>query len=172
MEKQSCNQVKQASMQSSLKYVITVSFLLLTIISCKQEQKPLETIGWLQGTWVSQTQRGPLYEDWLKTGDSGYAVKSFYLFQTDTVYFEKVAVTEAHNKIHYTVRVAADTKQEPVDFVSIALDSDSMVLENKRNPFPQQIIYRKKGTDSLVAEITGLMAGRKVSEFFPMKKIR
>lgn len=157
-----------------LKHTRYIASLLIAIafLSCKQEQKPLETIGWLQGTWVSQTQRGPLYEDWLKTGDSGYAVKSFYLFQTDTVYFEKVAVTEAQNKIHYTVRVAADTKQEPVDFVSIALDSDSMVLENKRNPFPQQIIYRKKGTDSLVAEITGLMAGRKVSEFFPMKKIR
>lgn len=159
-------------MRSALKYLVTACFLLITIISCKQEQKPLETISWLQGTWVSQTQRGPLYEYWQKTGDSGYAVKNFYLYQADTVYFEKVAVTVAQNKIHYTVTVAADTKQEPVDFVSIALDSDSMVLENKRNPFPQQIIYRKKGADSLVAEITGLMAGRKVSEFFPMKKIK
>lgn len=159
-------------MRSSLTYILTVGLVLFTIISCKQEQKPLETIGWLYGTWVAQTPRGPLYEDWQKNGDTAYAVKSFYIYQTDTVYFEKIAVTEAENKIHYTVTVAADAAQQAVDFVSIALHADSMVFENKQNPFPQQIIYRKKAPDSLVAEITGLMAGRKVSEYFAMKKIR
>lgn len=159
-------------MQINTKLSILSLSMALTILSCKQEQKPLTQIGWLNGTWVAQTPRGPLYEDWQKTGDTGYAVKSFYIYQTDTVYFEKIKVTEVQNNLHYIVTVAADAAQEAVDFVSISLHADSMVFENKKNPFPQQIIYRKKAPDSLVAEITGLMAGRKVSEYFPMKKIR
>lgn len=159
-------------MQLRNKHYILILLMVLTTLSCKQEQKPLERIGWLNGTWVAQTPRGPLYEDWQKTGDSGYAVKSFYIYQTDTVYFEKIKVREEKNNLHYIVTVAADAAQEAVDFVSISLHADSMVFENKQNPFPQQIIYRKKASDSLVAEITGLMAGRKVSEYFPMKKIR
>lgn len=157
-----------------LKHTRYIASLLIaiTFLSCKQEQKPLESIEWLNGTWVAQTPRGPLYEDWQKTGDTGYAVKSFYIYQTDTVYFEKIRVTQEQKNIHYIVTVAADAAQQAVDFVSISLHADSMVFENKQNPFPQQIIYRKKAPDSLVAEITGLMAGRKVSEYFPMKKIR
>lgn len=159
-------------MQAKHTYSITLLLIVLSIISCKQEQKPLEKIGWLNGTWVAQTPRGPLYEDWQKTGDTGYAVKSFYIYQTDTVYFEKIKVTQEQKNIHYIVTIAADAAQQAVDFVSISLHADSMVFENKQNPFPQQIIYRKKAPDSLVAEITGLMAGRKVSEYFSMKKIR
>ncbi|KFE99000.1 DUF6265 family protein [Chryseobacterium luteum] len=157
-----------------MKTKLILSAVLMTIFcSWTAKQNELEKMEWLIGTWKTQTPKGVLYETWTKKSNTEFQAKSYYLNKKDTIMFEFVRLVEKDQKLHYIVSVNGQHDEQPVDFVSTAVsNSTSLVFENPQNDFPQIITYKKIHKDSLIAEISGTMNGKKGKHAFPMKKIK
>ena len=56
------------------------------------------------------------------------------------------------------------------EFASTAVSDTAVVFENLAHDFPQRIIYRRRGADSLVARIEGTRGGQMRGRDFPYRK--
>lgn len=82
--------------------------------------------------------------------------------------WEYLKIEERDDRLVYT---ATPSGQAETSFTS-ALVSDSIVrFENPAHDFPQRIVYRRIGTDSLLARIEGPRDGEMRHIDFPMRRI-
>ena len=55
---------------------------------------------------------------------------------------------------------AEPSGQAPADFVARTVSDSLVTFENPAHDFPQRVIYRRRGRDSLIARIEGTRNGR------------
>lgn len=151
-----------------MKSAISLLLLLSALFSCSES--PSEKTKWLLGTWETQTANGKLFETWRVNAEGQLVAKSYYLKGADTVLFETVDLIEKADTLFYVVHAAENP--EPVSFYSVELRDDFMSFENPKHDFPTRILYQRKGSDSLIAEVSGMYQGQPASQGFPMRKIR
>ena len=58
-----------------------------------------------------------------------------------------------------TVYAAIPSGQAPAEFETSVTSDTAVTFENPAHDFPQRIIYRKRGADSLFARVEGTMNG-------------
>ncbi len=146
---------------------------ILVIGSWAQQQRELDKLEWLLGTWQTKTPKGSLYETWSRKSPIEFQGKSYYLKNKDTLLFESVRLIEKDKKVHYIVSVKNHNHDLPVDFVSKEIkDPATLLFENPLHDFPQAISYKKQAKDSLIAEISGKMNGRMAHQKFLMRKVK
>ncbi|WP_223607805.1 DUF6265 family protein [Chryseobacterium sp. OSA05B] len=157
-----------------MKTKLILSAIVLAILSAWTiQQNELQKLDWLIGTWETKTPKGSLYETWTRKSDTEFQGKSYYLNKKDTIMFEFVRLVEKDKKLHYMVSVKGQHNEIPVDFVSTpGLSPTSLIFENQQNDFPQIITYKKISKNSLIAEISGVLKGKKENQIFAMKKIK
>lgn len=73
------------------------------------------------------------------------------------VEYEQVRILERGGRLVYA---AAPSGQAPAEFQSVSVTDSSVTFENPAHDFPQRVLYRRIGGDSLVARVEGLRAGR------------
>ena len=146
---------------------------LITLCSWKmQQQKNIRKVDWLIGTWENKTAQGSIYEEWIKVTNSELAGKSYILKQENPVVLEEIRLVQEREQLFYIPTVKNQNGGLPVRF-GLKNGSDStLVFENAQHDFPQLIAYAKIGTDSLVAEISGVKNGRLRKVRFPMKRVQ
>ncbi|MFZ4928644.1 DUF6265 family protein [Chryseobacterium sp. Mn2064] len=148
-------------------------FGLLISGSWALQQSGIQKAEWLLGTWETKTSKGSLYETWVKKSNTELQGKSYYLNKKDTILFESVRLIEKNKQLHYIVSVKNHNNNLPVDFtLKLIKEPYSLIFENPKHDFPQTIVYKKAGKDSLFAEISGMMNGKVARQSFPMKKIQ
>jgi hypothetical protein len=76
---------------------------------------------------------------------------------TLVVDYEHVSILERDKKVVYH---ADPSGQQPADFTAIALSDTNVTFENAQHDFPQRVIYRRAGADSLLARVEGTTNGR------------
>lgn len=59
----------------------------------------------------------------------------------------------------------------PVRFAAKTITATELIFENPQHDFPQIISYKRIGTDSLIAEISGIKNGQERMQSFSMKRI-
>ncbi|KMQ65248.1 hypothetical protein ACM46_13225 [Chryseobacterium angstadtii] len=157
-----------------MKTKLILSAIGLAVLSAwTAKQSEIKKLEWLLGTWETKTPKGSLYETWTRKSETELQGKSYYLNKKDTIFSETVRLVEKDKKLHYMVSVKGQHGELPVDFVSTpASTPTSLVFENLQNDFPQTITYKKIRKDSLLAEISGTMNGKKGKQAFPMRKIK
>lgn len=152
---------------------------LLFAISCKKESQP-EVVGvkakkvypklakakWFLGYWENDTKAFVSREIWTTKNDSTLFAESFVIVNKDTVFYEKVDLTERNDSLFYIVSVRDQNKEKPVSFYLTKSTNNQMVFENPKHDFPNKIIYNKINSDSIVASIYG----SNKTETFPMKR--
>ena len=62
---------------------------------------------------------------------------------------------------------AEPSGQAPADFEASAVSDSLITFENPAHDFPQRVIYRRRGSDSLIARIEGTRNGRVRGVDFP-----
>ena len=72
----------------------------------------------------------------------------------------------------HAVYHAEPSGQSAADFEAKATSDTLVVFENAAHDFPQRIIYRKRGADSLVARIEGAMGGKSRAVDFAYARVR
>ena len=73
------------------------------------------------------------------------------------VEFEQVRILERAGRLVYA---AAPSGQAPAEFESIAVTDSSVTFENAAHDFPQRVLYRRVGADSLMARVEGTRGGK------------
>lgn len=171
-------------MKKILTYLIPC--ILISVISCQEahdgklpekefipkKYEAVENANWLVGRWENNSAEGNLSEFWTKTNDSTFHGESYFVIKNDTVFGEKVELSQIGKDFIYEVSVAKQNDEKPVPFKLTKSSETEMVWENPKHDYPNKIVYQKVGKDSLVAEIFGTKDGKVKSEVFKMKKVQ
>jgi hypothetical protein len=125
---------------------------------------------WVIGTWENRSDKGDLQETWTKTDDSTYHGKTFMIVNRDTVFSETISLEERGGELHYIPITRDQNSSFPVRFKYISTENGEIIFENKEHDFPQRVIYKNAGSDSLYARIEGNENGQFRKEEFAMTK--
>ena len=131
----------------------------------------IENANWLIGEWQNISSEGILTETWEKLNDSTYAGKSFFVIGKDTVSSETIRIEQHGKTLLYIPTVKDQNNDQPISFVQTSSSTNQMIFENQKHDFPQLISYTQTNKTALVAEISGVINGKKKSQSFPMQKM-
>jgi hypothetical protein len=124
-------------------------------------------VAWLAGCW--QQSNGPriVEEQWTRPR-GGLMLGAGRTVEGDSlVEFEQVRIFERGGRLVYGARPSG---QEPAEFESIVVSDSAVTFENLGHDFPQRVMYRRVGTDSLVGRVEGTRAGRVRGVDFPYRR--
>lgn len=154
-----CNQKKESSLQiGEPQEIVTKSY------------DQLEKVSWMLGEWGNTSAEGSLTETWTKSNDSTYTGKTVFVAGKDTMFTETIEIVQDKNELFYNTAVSNQNEGKAVSFKGSAVTETQVVFENPKHDFPQKIAYNKISADSLIAEISGMKAGKESKESYPMKK--
>jgi len=131
----------------------------------------IENASWLIGEWQNTSSEGILTETWEKLNDSTNAGKSFFVIGKDTVSSETIRLEQYDKTLLYIPTVKDQNNEQPISFVLTSSTTKQMIFENPKHDFPQLISYTQTNKTAMVAEISGVINGKKKSQSFPMQKV-
>ena len=126
---------------------------------------PLDKLSWLGGCW--ELRRGPrvTVEMWMSPAGGMMLGASRSVVNGALGEWEQLRLSLRGDTVIYT---ALPSGQNQTEFKTMSVSDSGFVVENLSHDFPQRIIYRKRGADSLVTRIEG--PGRGID--FPMTRVR
>jgi hypothetical protein len=120
----------------------------------------VQRLSWVAGCWRRQATGSPtvVEEQWM-TPRAGFMLGVSRTVRSDTfvVEYEQLRVFQRAGRAVYH---AEPSGQSPADFEAQTTSDTLVVFENPTHDFPQRIIYRKRGPDSLIARVEGTMRGQ------------
>jgi hypothetical protein len=133
---------------------------------------PIESVAWLHGCWQRSSRSGVVEEQWMRPGGGtmlGLSRTVRRVGQVDsTTEYEFLRLFAREGKLVYA---AHPSGQSPAEFVESESAEGSIVFANPQHDFPQRIIYRKRGADSLLARIEGTIGGNARGVDFPYRRV-
>ena len=135
--------------------------LLVLIVSCQNKEKATQIpsaaatdVSWLIGNWKRTNEKPDreTYENWIKINDNTFAGDSFTIKDKDTIWQEKVSLSQSNGNWNFAVTAKGESKSTVFKFTQS--DNDSFTCENQQNEFPTIIRYFKDN-GKLKAEIEG-----------------
>ncbi|MEP6491147.1 MAG: DUF6265 family protein [bacterium] len=123
---------------------------------------------WLAGCWERRSGATLITEQWtfprgrmmLGTGHTTRA--------DSTIEYEQLRIFERAGQLVYG---AMPSGQAPAEFVATGVTDTLVVFSNPTHDFPQRVIYRRRGNDSLLARIEGTRAGQTRGVDFPYNRV-
>lgn len=154
----------------------TASFLsiLLLAIACQKndsiEKDQIKKADWLIGNWQTKTNSGVLSENWEKVNDSSFTAQSLFIKEKDSIHKEKILLEQNGEILNYTTTIKGQNNDKPIRFESTIINENELIFENKKNDYPQKILYKKTANNSIITEISGLIFGKPFSEKYILIK--
>jgi len=154
------------------RFIALIALLSAFHFSSTKIQKPapaIDSIDWLAGCWMREGRNGLVVEEqWMKPAGGTMIGMSRTVRGERTLAHEFLRiVTDSTGNLHY---VALPSGQKEASFKLTVIEPNWFVAENPSHDFPQKIMYKLVGTDSLEAKIEGMMNGTTRSVVFPMKR--
>ena len=84
------------------------------------------------------------------------------------VEYEQVRIETCAGRVYY---VASPSRQATTEFTATSLLDSIAVFENPEHDFPKKVIYRRLGSDSIVASIEGPRGGQTRTISFPYRRV-
>jgi hypothetical protein len=132
----------------------------------------VQRLSWFAGCWRRQIAGGAsvLDEQWM-VPRGGVALGMSRTVRNDTIVveFEQLRLFQRAGRAVYR---AEPSGQVPAEFEAQSTSDTLVVFENAAHDFPQRIIYRKRGADSLIARIEGTMRGQARAADFSYARVR
>ena len=82
--------------------------------------------------------------------------------------FEQVRLRVEGERVVYTAKPSG---QAEASFTSTEISDSGFTVENLQHDFPQRIVYRRRGADSLVTRIEGPGSSGPRGVDFPMRRV-
>lgn len=146
-------------------------FVACSSSSKRTKASPSAKVEWLCGEWESINGGERFVESWKKNDNNNLTGTGKMEINGKTVFFEKLRVEMRGNDLYYIPVVKDQNAGKVVEFKLIKSDKKELIFENSAHDFPQQIIYRKIGTDSLCAIVQGKENGIFRKEEFRLKRV-
>jgi len=136
----------------------------------QQRSGAVAALTWISGCWQRTTRTGQTVdEQWMAPRAEMMLGMSRTVRGDSLIEYEQLRIFERSGKAVY---YAAPVRQTPAEFVAASQNDTLIVFENPQHDFPQRIIYRKRGADSLIARIEGTTGGTARGVDFPYVKTR
>jgi hypothetical protein len=142
--------------------------LLTSLLSPPVQSTPLAPVRWLAGCWELRSGNRVTLEMWMPPAADLMLGASRTVSGGAVREFEQVRIQAKEGKLVY---IAQPSGQKEASFTSTQVTDSSIVFENPAHDFPQKIIYRKRGADSLVARIEGPGQNGPRGFDFPMRRV-
>lgn len=155
-----------------MKRLVSIT-VIISVIACttKQKDQPLQNFEKLTGLWQTHNSEADIYEEWIKVSDSAMQGKSYVMNESDTIINERIEVKKIGNDFYYIPTVTAQNNDQPVQFKMINNSDTLLVFDNPGHDFPQRIMYRFHGKDSIVARVQGVVKGELQFEEFYFRRV-
>lgn len=128
---------------------------------------PIEQARWLAGCWELNRGSRTGFEMWMPPAGGVMLGASRTVAGGIVVEWERLQLSEQDGKLVYTSLPSGQTE---ASFVSTTVTDSSFTVENPQHDFPQRIIYRRLGADSLIAHIEGPGPNGNRGFDFPMRR--
>lgn len=126
-------------------------------------------VGWMAGCWERVAGTRHIEEQWMAPR-GGLMLGMSRTMAGDTLReYEQVALFERDGRLVYA---ATPARQSPAEFSSIAVSDSAVIFANPTHDFPQRVIYRRAGADSLIARVEGMRDGRLRGSDYPYRRAR
>lgn len=129
----------------------------------------LEAVAWLAGCWELRRTDRVTVEMWMPPAGGLMVGGSRTVVAGRARAFEHLRLRAEGDGLVY---VATPSGQQETEFRSVSVTDDGFVVENPEHDFPQRIVYRRNGADSLIARIEGPGPTGPRGIDFPMRRIR
>lgn len=126
-------------------------------------------VGWIAGCWELAAGARRIEEQWLGPRAGLMLGVSRTVVGDSLREYEQVALFERGGRLVYA---ATPARQAPAEFQSIAVSDSAVTFENLAHDFPQRVIYRRRGADSLVARVEGMRGGQLRGSDYPYRRVR
>ncbi|MDF1864440.1 MAG: DUF6265 family protein [Saprospiraceae bacterium] len=113
-------------------------------------------LDWLIGKWKREGKRNTIFEEWEKEGGS-FVGKSYVELGNELKISETLEIFQKESETFYTPTVINQNEGEAIPFKMLGSFKDRFIFLNSEHDFPQKIVYRKIGKDSLKVQISGPM---------------
>lgn len=127
----------------------------------------VERARWLAGCWELQRGNRTGFEMWMPPAGGIMMGASRTVANGQVVEWERLQLSEKDGHLVYTSLPSGQTE---TSFTSTVVTDSSFTVENLQHDFPQRIIYRKLGADSLIARIEGPGSSGTRGIDFPMRR--
>lgn len=128
----------------------------------------LAPLGWLAGCWELRSPQRVTVEMWMPPDGNLMLGASRTVSAGEVREFEQVRLAWLADSLVYT---AVPSGQKETAFRGGAPSDSGFIIANPAHDFPQRIIYRRRGVDSLVARIEGPGQNGVRGIDFPMKRV-
>jgi len=129
----------------------------------------VQQLAWISGCWRQSGRGNRVVDEQWMTPRGGTMLGMSRTVRGDSLLeFEHLQILERSGRLVYH---AEPSGQSPADFVASAVSDTLVIFENPEHDFPQRIIYRRRGTDSLVARIEGTRNGQTRGIDFPYARV-
>jgi hypothetical protein len=132
-----------------------------------QSAPTVAQIGWMAGCWKQSAGARVIEEQWMRPRGLMLGVSRTVAGDSLREY-EQVALFERGGRLVYA---ATPARQAPAEFESIAVSDSAVTFENPAHDFPQRVIYRRRGTDSLLARVEGMRGGQLRGSDYPYRRV-
>lgn len=144
-----------------------------TVVKATGLAAPAAPLAWMAGCWEQKTPRRIVQELWLPPASGTLQGMGRTLRRTATgdslVEMEFLRIVARDGAWVY---LAQPGGQPPTEFTSHAAGDTSVTFTNLQHDFPQQVTYRRRGADSLVARVEGVVNGATRAIEFPYARAR
>lgn len=128
----------------------------------------LERVRWLSGCWRDSAAGKVIEEQWMAPR-GGVMVGMGRTVRADTLReYELVLIRERGGELAYE---AHPSGQPTATFRSTLVSDSQVVFRNPEHDYPQEVGYRRRGADSLLAWIDGTAGGRSRRIEFPYRRV-
>ena len=148
--------------------VLGIGMTLGTGIQVRSSTSPIEQARWLAGCWELKRGTRTGFEMWMPPAGGIMMGASRTVAEGRVVEWERLQLSEQETRLVYTSLPSGQTE---ASFTSTVVTDSSFIVENLQHDFPQRIIYRRHGADSLVARIEGPQGSGTHGIDFPMRRI-
>ncbi len=146
-----------------------MSALVLIPAALHPQSSPLDPARWLAGCWELRAPGRVTVEMWMPPGADLMLGASRTIAGAAVQEFEQLRLKAEGGRLVYT---AVPSGQKETSFPAVSTSDTALVFENAAHDFPRRILYRRLGTDSLVARIEGPGPNNTTRGIsFPMRRV-
>ena len=149
-----------------MRYLLTISLpigivaLLVALGSAAPagvQPSPIDQVAWLAGCWQRGTGNLIVEEQWMRPRGGTMLGMGRTVRGDSTIEWEHLRIAPDGDTLVYH---AMPSGQERASFRAISVSADAVIFEDTTHDFPQRVIYRRAGADSLHARVEGVMRGQ------------
>jgi hypothetical protein len=129
----------------------------------------IERVRWMTGCWEAVNAQRTVYEQWTTSQGRTMLGTGRTVRRDSLIEYEFVVLREQGEGLAYE---AHPSGQAGATFQSTSITDSSVTFENLANDFPKRVGYNRRGTDSLVAWISGPRGGTTRRIDFPYRRVR